>query len=36
MQHLLEKYGFVRCGIIYLPDGAPRIAYQKMTGLRKI
>ena len=29
MQHLLEKYGFSKCGIIYLEDGSPRIAYQK-------
>ena len=28
MQHVLEKLGFARCGIIYLPNGAPRIAYQ--------
>jgi hypothetical protein len=28
MQHLLEKNGFERCGIIYLEDGSPRIAYQ--------
>lgn len=28
MQHLLEKNGFVRCGIIYVTDGTPRIAYQ--------
>lgn len=28
MQHLLKKYGFERCGIIYLQSGAPRIAYQ--------
>ena len=28
MQHLLEKYGFTRCGIIYLQSGAARIAYQ--------
>ena len=28
MQHLLEQTGFVRCGIIRLPDGSPRIAYQ--------
>ena len=27
MQHLLEKYGFRRCGIIYLENGDPRIAY---------
>lgn len=28
MQHVLEKYGFVRCGIVYMPDGSPRIAYE--------
>jgi hypothetical protein len=28
MQHLLEKAGFKRCGIIYVADGTPRIAYQ--------
>ena len=28
MQHTVEKYGFERCGIIYLPDGDPRIAYE--------
>ncbi len=27
MQHQVEKNGFIRCGIIYLEDGAPRIAY---------
>lgn len=27
MQHLLEKHGFERCGIIYLADGRPRLAY---------
>ena len=29
MQHLLEKQGFQRCGIIYVANGTPRIAYQK-------
>ena len=29
MQHLLEKNGFERCGIIYVEDGSPRLAYQK-------
>ncbi len=29
MQHLLAKNGFVKCGIIYLENGDPRIAYQK-------
>ncbi|KPU42971.1 hypothetical protein OXPF_34020 [Oxobacter pfennigii] len=28
MQHLIEKYGFEKCGIIYVQDGTPRIAYQ--------
>ena len=27
MQNLLKKLGFIRCGIIYLENGAPRIAY---------
>lgn len=29
MQNSLKKNGFVRCGIIYLEDGDPRIAYYK-------
>ena len=29
MQRSLEKNGFVRCGIIYLENGDPRIAFQK-------
>lgn len=29
MQRCLMKHGFRRCGIIYLEDGDPRIAYQK-------
>ena len=28
MQHQIGKMGFVRCGIIYVEDGSPRIAYQ--------
>lgn len=28
MQHLLEKYGFQKCGIVHVWDGTPRIAYQ--------
>lgn len=31
MQHLVEKNGFQRCGIIYSVDGSPRIAYQSRT-----
>lgn len=29
MQHLIEKYGFQKCGIIHAQDGTPRIAYEK-------
>jgi len=29
MQHILEKSGFSKCGIIYTYDGSPRIVYQK-------
>lgn len=28
MQHVVLKHGFTRCGIIYLANGDPRIAYQ--------
>ncbi len=28
MQKQIEKNGFERCGIIYVADGSPRIAYQ--------
>ena len=31
MQHLAEKSGFQRCGIIHLANGAPRIAYQYVS-----
>ncbi|MBQ4642204.1 MAG: GNAT family N-acetyltransferase [Oscillospiraceae bacterium] len=30
MQRSLEKNGFIRCGIIYLANGDPRIAYHKV------
>ena len=29
MRHALQKYGFSYCGIIYLLDGAERLAYQR-------
>ena len=29
LEKLLEKHGFVRCGIIYTDDGTPRLAYQR-------
>lgn len=28
MQHVVEKLGFLRRGIIYVADGSPRIAYE--------
>ena len=31
MQHLIEKNGFERCGIIHVEDGSPRIAYQRVA-----
>ena len=30
MQRALDKLGFARCGIIYIADGSPRIAYDRM------
>lgn len=30
MQHLIKKNGFRECGIIYVGDGSPRIAYEKL------
>ena len=30
MQHLAEKHGFSRRGIIYVEDGTPRIAYEML------
>lgn len=30
MQRVFEKNGFQKCGIIYVEDGTPRIAYQRM------
>ena len=30
MQHVVEKYGFSRRGIIYVGDGSPRIAYDRI------
>lgn len=30
MQHVLDKLGFKKCGTIYLENGEPRIAYQRV------
>ena len=29
MQHLIAKHGFTYCGIIWLADGTPRLAYER-------
>ncbi len=31
MQHLFQKLGFTYCGIIYVANGTPRMAYQRTT-----
>ena len=31
MQRAVTRNGFTRCGIIYLEDGSPRIAYERLT-----
>ncbi|MDP9957762.1 RimJ/RimL family protein N-acetyltransferase [Epilithonimonas hungarica] len=30
MQKVLERLGYQKCGIIYVADGTPRLAYQKI------
>lgn len=32
LQHLVAKYGFTYCGIIYVSNGTPRLAYQRYVG----
>ena len=29
MQHLIDKHGFTYCGVIWLTDGTPRLAYER-------
>ena len=29
MRHLIEKHGFTYCGVIWLPDGTERLAYER-------
>ena len=31
MRRMLERHGFVRCGIIHLENGDPRVAYEKIV-----
>lgn len=33
MIHLIEKEGFIRCGIIYTRNHSPRIAYQRIGNI---
>lgn len=35
MQHCIHKEGFLYCGIIYLADGNPRMAYQWSSSIKK-
>ena len=30
MRHLLDKHGFIYCGIVYMQNGDERVAYQKV------
>ena len=30
MLHIIEKFGYSRCGVVYMRDGTPREAFQKM------
>lgn len=30
MRHIVGAYGFTYCGIVYMDDGSPRLAYQRM------
>lgn len=32
MRHCVEKFDFAYCGVIHLLDGAPRLAFQKISG----
>ena len=31
MRRMLERHGFVKCGIIHLENGDPRVAYEKIV-----
>ena len=36
MQNALEKEEFIKCGVIYLKDGNPRLAYQKKNTINPV
>ena len=31
MQYILQKNSFRRVGVIYVPDGSPRIAFERLN-----
>ena len=31
LQHILQKYGFTYCGVIYVANGTPRLAFQRFS-----
>ena len=33
MQHAILKCGFEERGVINLPDGSPRLAYERISGV---
>lgn len=35
MRKVLEKLGYQECGIIYVSDGTPRLAFQKCSEVRR-
>ena len=36
MQHLILKNGFEKCGVIYVDDGSPRVAFEKISKEKEI
>ena len=36
MQHLLDSEGFTYCGVIYLQDGAERLAFQRIADVERL
>ena len=35
MLHIIEKFGYSRCGVVYMRDGTPREAFQKYPELNR-
>ncbi len=36
MQHLILKNGFEKCGVIYVDDGSPRVAFEKTSNKKEM